>query len=426
MTHRFDDDSGTGFSIGKVGAALLAVVLLIGGVIALFGLSQNKVGATRWGCVYGAGLLDTPGLKMTVAPGTRGGFTIYDKMVEIPSDARSYTIDADQGVRDAGAVPIVLPVRARDLEVNGETVESEGITNVSIELAIRFMFNENVCDWYNKVGRGAEPLNMDAPEGEATNWTKFLNNTVQRRIREAMRPIVAQYDWLELTTNKTVSVDGGDKPIFDVLAGEVSTALSRELQSSLGGNYFCGPTYTFDGKADGELDNCPALEVSMDTIVPENPELITNYQAIVANAEAQLKIESDADRAIATAKAASEQQIAEANSASATAVAKAEADKAAQLAEQTRAQEVGVATANAELAIAQAQAEVARQEAANQGLEAEGETARCRLLAEVGVNCALVDAAAAGLPVVPQIVSGDSGGVLLQVPAPAAPAQTAE
>ena len=65
----------------------------------------------RLWCTYGGGLLDTPGLKMSVAPGTRGGFTTFDTQRFIPADVRDYIIDAEESVRDPGATAIVLPVR---------------------------------------------------------------------------------------------------------------------------------------------------------------------------------------------------------------------------------------------------------------------------------------------------------------------------
>lgn len=393
-----------GRQFALMGAGAVAILVVIAGLIALAGISQNKAGAREWGCLYGGGMLDTPGLKKTIAPGTRGGLTVFDKMYSVPSDIRSYTIDENPEVRDPMATPIILPVQARDIVVNGESIESAGITNIALELQVRFAFNENVCDWYTEIGRGAEPLNFDAAEGTATNWTQFLNQSFQRRIREAARPIVASYDWLQLTTNARIDVDGAQKNVFDVLAVEISEELSNELTSSLGGNYFCGPTYTFDGSVDGELESCPAFEVSIEEIKPEDETLLENYEAIVANAEAQQKISSDRDRAIAQSNADAD-----------VAVAQSEADQRSQLAEQQRRQEVETAQAEADLAIAQAQRAAVEAELENRRLVAEGETAACVNLARVGVDCALLEAARQGN--YPQVILGEDATPLVQVPA---------
>lgn len=411
----FTRGDGTPRYFARILAGIIAVVLIVTVLFSAAGMSQNKADATDYGCTYGGGLFDTPGLKMSVAPGTRGGFTTFDTQRFIPADVRDYIIDAEEGVRDPGATAIVLPVQARDIEVDGEDVSSDGVTYILLELQAKFVFNENACLWDQKYGRGTDDLNFDAPQGTASGWTSWLKNNMYKRIQEAARPVVKDFDWLQLSTNQEVSFAGQDPDeVFDVLAREISTSLATELGASLGANFFCGPSYAFDGSFDGEMESCPPIEISITQLTPQNPELIKNYEAIVANAEAQLKIDSDKDRAIAQANATSEQQQEEAKAASAAQVAQAEEAQKAEVAQQTQAETVGVAKAKADLAIAQAKAEVASQEATNRNIAAQGESAYCRELAAVGQSCVLEAAAKAGTPVVPQIVTGDSD-VLLSV-----------
>ena len=198
---------------------------------------------------------------------------------------------------------------------------------------------------------------------------------------------------------------------------EISTSLATELGASLGGNFFCGPSYTFDGDFDGEMESCPPIEISITQLTPQNPELIKNYEAIVANAEAQLKIDSDKDKAIAQANATSEQQEEESRATSRAAVTAATELEKSQVAAENQRKAVGEAKAAADLAIAQAEAQVATQQATNDAIIATGSAAYCRELAAVGQSCVLEAAAKAGSPVVPQIVTGDGGGTLLQVDA---------
>jgi hypothetical protein len=404
--------------IGRIiGAGVLGVILLFTSLFVLTGLSQNKAEATRWGCTYGGGLLDTPGLKMTVAPGTRGGFTVFDNMRTVPSDVRDYIIDADSNAADPGATPIALPVRARDVQVGDEVLESEGVTYVLLELQAKFVFNENACVWDEKYGRGMSDLNFDTAQGQPSGWTSWLKNNMYKRIQEAARPVVKDFDWLQLATNQEVSYDGQEPDeVFDVLAREISATLTSELEASLGANFFCGPSYSFDGDVDGEFETCPRIEISITELTPQNKVLLENYEAIVANAEAQQKIESDKDRAIAQANATSEQQQAEARAASDAQVTQAEEAQRAQIAEEQRRNEVGINKAAADLAIAQAQAEVARQQAANDAIIAQGSASYCRELAAAGVSCELLEAAKQGTPIVPQIVTGDGAGTLLNIP----------
>lgn len=405
--------------IGRIVAAgLTGLLVLISSLVLLTGVSQNKADATRWKCVYGGGVVDTPGLKKTVAPGTRGGFTVFDTARSVPSDVRDYIIDADTVAADPGAVPIVLPVKARDIRINDdEVLKSEGVTYIELELQAKFVFNENACVWDRTYGRGMSDLNFDAAQGEASGWTTWLKNNMYKRIQEAARPVVKDFDWLQLSTNQEVVYDGQPADeVFDVLAREIAATLTNELEASLGANFFCGPSYGFDGRADGEVQKCPTIEISITEITPSNGDLLKNYEAIVANAEAQQKIESDKQRAIAQANAASEQQQAEARATSSAQVTQAEQAQAAQLAEESRRNDVGIAKANADLAIAQAEAEVAAQEARNNAIIAQGNAAYCQELAAVGQSCVLEQAAKAGSPVVPSIVTGS--GTLFTIPTP--------
>lgn len=425
MTNYTYDDDDQDLSSGKRSrkpiifiAIGVVATLLVGFLLIAQPLSQNKAEATRWKCVYGGGLADTPGLKMTVPPGTRGGFTVFDTARTIPSDVRDYIIDADAAAADPGATPIILPVQARDIRVGDELISSDGVTYIELELQAKFVFNENACVWDSKYGRGMSDLTFDAAQGTPSGWTAWLKNNMYKRIQEAARPVVKDFDWLQLSTNQEVTY-GDQQPdeVFDVLAREIAITLTSELEASLGANFFCGPSYGFDGKVDKELESCPTIEISITQLTPQNKTLLENYEAIVANAEAQLKIESDKDRAVAQANATSEQQQAEAKATSKAQITQAEEQQRAQLAQERQRQEVGVAAAAADLAIKQQEAAVARQESDNAAIAAVGKSAYCRELASVGQSCVLQDAAAKGTPVVPQIVTGDAG-TLLQIPTP--------
>ncbi len=401
-----------------VGGIVVALLIILS-VITIIGVSQNKASATRWGCVYGGGLLDTPNLKQTVAPGTRGSLTIYDDMRTVPADVRDYIIDADDAARDPNAVPISLPVRARDIVVGEEVIESVGVTTILVELQAKFVFNENACDWDEKYGRGMDNLNFDTPQGEVSGWTTWLKNNMYKRIQEAARPVVRDFDWLQLSTNQQVTFADNTDQVFDILAAEIALSLTTELEASLGANFFCGPSYAFDGSFDGELETCPPIEISITELTPENPDLLANYETIVANAEAQQKIASDRDRAIAQADADADTQTAVAQADSRTQQATSDAQAEAELAETERRRATDLANAEADLAVAEAQTEVEQVRQENELIKAQADAAYCAELAEVGESCVLQDAV--NNNALPDVVVGGNGtglDILLPVPEP--------
>lgn len=356
------------------------LTLIIVAALALGACSLERPAANQWGCTFGKGPLDSKGLKGQFAPGQDGTWT-NDDFVSGPSDVRFYIIDNDPATADFGGRPIVVPAR-------GSTDSNVGVVPVSIETQVRFLFNENFCDWYINHGRRSEPLNFDGGPDEGDGWNQFLNTSMNQKLIEAARPVVVDERYDTLYVNG--QLDEGRA--YDVLASELSDNLSRELTKDLGGAYFCGPSYEFDGKIDGELENgCPPMEVTIKSVTPTEPKFIARLETIVANEEQQKVIESDKERQLLETAAQQETQTRE----------------------QARREAVEVAKAEADLAIQQAQEAVLAQEQINADIQAEANAAYCLALAEAGVDCALLAAAENG--VYPRIILSDSSDAAILV-----------
>lgn len=351
----------------------LRAIILCGLLLpAIAACSFKRTEANEWGCSFGAGPLDSRALKGAYGPGSGKVFT-NDKLITGPADIRFYIIDEDPATADFGGRPIIVPAR-------GSSDEGVGVVQVSIETQVRFVFNERFCDWYVDHGRRSEPLNFKGDDGEGSGWNQFLNTSFNQKLIEGSRPVVAGQDYISLFVNAPI----GDELAYDVLAKRLSANLSRELIKDLGGEYFCGPSYVFDGKVDGELENgCPPLEVTIKRIAPTEKSLVTKLEQIVANEEQARVIESDKELQL--------QQIA--------------AQQATQTAEERRRQQVETAKAQADLEIERARQEVLEQEQINADIEAISSTAFCRELAEFGESCALLKAAEHGS--YPRILLGD-------------------
>lgn len=375
-------------NLKKIIIGALALTLL--GV----GCSQNKAPSNAWHCQYGGGPIDTQELKKTVAPGERGGWSVFDESRIVPAGVRTYILDEDPSIADVGAKPLVLPAKGRSVELPDDVVEeaatrlarTDGIAQVSIELQARFVINENACELDNNHLKSRGDLNFDAGQGEESAWASFLNESWNQKMTEAARPVIIEYDWLQLNTNSVIEVDGERAQVFEILSDRISENLTRELRADLGGDYFCGPSYAFDGKVDGEFeDGCPQIEITIKEIKPINDQLIDDYQAIVANIEAQERILSDKDREITQLNADRDKQLA--------------------TEENRRIAEIEIARNDRE--IAQEQAETLTVLLENAQKEAQADAAYCAELAKVGIDCALLQAAERGA--YPNIVIGDSG-----------------
>ena len=307
-----------------------SVAIAAGLILGLAACSKERPQSNEWGCTLGEGPLDVRGLKAAYPPGDEGVWT-NDRFVTVPSDIRYYIIDSDPATADSGGRPIVVPAK-------GSTDIDVGVVPVSIEIQARFVFNENACEWYIDHGLRNEPLNFNG-DGEGNGWDSFLNTSLNQKLIEAARPVVVdeRYDVLYVNGN----IDGGRA--YDVLARALSSNLSRELDADLGGNYFCGPSYEFDGKVDGELgEGCPPIEVTIKSVTPTEAKFIERLEKIVANEEEQKLIASNEERRLA--EIASEQR---------QEVAQEEANQATQIAEQERRRAVETEKAATDLAIAQ-------------------------------------------------------------------------
>jgi hypothetical protein len=326
----------------------LAPLLVL--ALVLVGCSINRVAANEWGCLFGGGLFEDKGLKKTIAPGSSGGTTSMDERVTVPSDVRYYIIDNDPNTADYGAQPIVVP------DVNK--------IRVGVQVQMRFTFNENVCRWYIEHGKRNQPLNFDVGE-PPTGWDTFLNAAFRPFLVDESRVFVAEYDWQDLLTNPEVA-DG--EHVYDVLEGQIADRFARSLNSALGGNYFCGPSYSFDGQVDGEFD-CPPLEFTIKQIAPENPQLVQNLEDIQANAQRQEVIASERERTLAQT----------------------EADRVTQLATIEKDRDVEIAAADAEVLVQQAEERAALAALPVADARARAEAAFCTILANLPqpVDCGL-------------------------------------
>lgn len=421
------------FNRRKITSGVLIAALLIGGTAC----SRQRTGENEWGCSFGDGMIEgSRKLKNRLAPGDSGGFS-NDNLKTGPADIRFYYIDSNPETADFGATPIEVPAR-------GSAAEGVGIVQTSTEVQVRFRINENFCDLYidnlKRIDESVD-LNYNAKQGESSGWAQFLNLSMNQKLIEATRPVLRDVDYITLYTNGPV--EGGSA--WDVLTQKLSAGLTKALKDDLGRDYFCGPSYKFDGVIDGELESgCPPLEVTVKSIKPTDPDLIKNLEAIVKNEEAERKLISDTQLAnktateqatravqaqvqaqrqaeqeatsrqaidIANANAQREISVNQAAADQAIQVANAEAQKQIVLAQEASRRAAEEAKAATDLAVAEARGPVATQLAANRTAAEIAEATFCVELARVGIRCDLYESAKAGGNIVPNFnLSGSADG----------------
>lgn len=391
----------------------LAVLIVIGVLavvsvpVVAVGADLNRTQANEWGCLYNGGLIEGKGFDKVVPPGTSGGLTWFDDLVTIPADDRIYAIDSDPNTADFGGTEIVVPAKGTDANNNG-------VVPVIVPIQVRFTLNENVCDLYTNYLKGKSgPIDWNGTESTPGRWPRFLNLQMNQVLNTAVRSQISGKSYVALYT---------DFSQYPAIQSAIAETLAKSLQSSLGGEFFCGPSYQFDGTADGKLSSCPPLEVVIKEIKPQDPIFLDNLKKIVANQEAQTVIKSDKEKAIAQTNADKEASLAQTEAEKEKSLAVTEADKEkalaataaneeTQLAEVERQQNVEAAQVAKDLIIAQATVELVAVRAANDTVKAEAEAAFCRTLESVGTDCADYFRA---LNWKPTIIASDDSSLLIQ------------
>lgn len=378
--------------LAVIGASIAGVFVFIGAFVLVIGGSMNRVDTSTWGCLYGGGPFEAKTLKAVIAPGTSGGFTVFDRLEKIPADNRFYYMDSDPNTADFGAVPPEIPVA--------------GGVMTTTNIQIGFRISEDVCRLFEDQLRRNEPLAFNeifAEQQQADGsvirspggWARYLNLILAQQTKEAIRPIIGSEDYLDLYNN--VQVDG--TPIYDLVEQRVAAKLVEELGDR---RFFCGLSYRFDGKADGEFD-CPPLDVTVQSIVPKDLTLLGVQETLIRNTQEQRRIESEQ-------KLARERSTEELRTLETT-----ERNRAAAEAAKTEAQKtIDLANAAAQQEVVAAQQQVVEQERINAEIQAQADTAACRILLAAGQNCALYEAAKNGN--YPQYIFGGDAAALVQVP----------
>ncbi|TDO49059.1 SPFH domain/Band 7 family protein [Kribbella sp. VKM Ac-2527] len=213
---------GGGVKAKVIGGLILLVIFLIV-LFNIFNFADTD--ANKIGLHYGGGVVEEKKFKSIIPPGATNkligpGDTVYD----YPIDQRSYIIGG------AGA----------DTENADEvTVVSKDNVRLGVRVQVYFTLNRDqavIQSFHERIG-----LKTDAYE--PAGWDAMLQSYFRPQIDRALAAVGTNYNWAELYNNEA------KKSAFQTAAAKEFTRL---LPAAVGGDYFCGPSYT-GNNACGEL-----------------------------------------------------------------------------------------------------------------------------------------------------------------------------
>jgi hypothetical protein len=297
-------------------------------------------------CVFDGSERGGQKLKFQIPPGADSKkIDDNDQVVKIPASNRFYMANSDRNVADPGA-PAFYEGNAR------------GGTPVHVEGQVRFRFNlSKACEWFSKHGRrnagddGDLGFNARGNPAEVAQqgWFRFLNENFGITMKEVVGETMNHYDWAFLHYNFPGNAsEAGILPAGQEaqeatrtrLGSELGAAFTERLKANLGGDYFCG----IDSDAGGGDAKCPTMRFQVTYAGPGNDSSLVKDREQVEQTKQKLE----------TARLQGELQGAQ---------------------------------QQALIAAEKAKAQLLAEEANTAELQAKKDTAKCRQLAQHGLDC---------------------------------------
>lgn len=265
------------------------VVVLLMGVFG--GGCSATAGIDKVGLYYTGGMIQGQHFKKVIEPGS--GATLLgwaDDIKWLPAGQRNYIVskNANEGDRE-GADIITVPAKggvAMDFEVavyfklNTHTEDIAGFKGGTLR-----KFYEQICKKYECT--------------EEDGWDRMLNDNFRKIIETSMRQKVFSYTVDELYANTEGEASGKEDAILKIQS-EIANQLKQNVNTTLGGNFFCGPTF------DRDKEGCPDFQFNINSAEPKDEAVRNSFaqQRVAANAVVTAENEARAKKAAAEGTAA--------------------------------------------------------------------------------------------------------------------------
>ncbi|MBC9703887.1 MAG: hypothetical protein H9W81_02470 [Enterococcus sp.] len=199
--------------MGKIVGAVVALVLIVFGIGALFTNTTINTAPNEQGLWYKAGPLTSTHFDDCIAPGTRkltGGLS--DQTFVYPAGQRNFEF-SDSGSGEAGTI-VALTKDNVELRTSG---------------VVRFELTrdcETLTKFHEEIGLSNKAYFRG---GESEGWLPMLNKYLHASLQRAVNEATQEFDWKELYNNVEVKAAWEKK---------VSELLPRFVQQSMDGEYF--------------------------------------------------------------------------------------------------------------------------------------------------------------------------------------------
>lgn len=267
-----------------IGAVALVALVIVGSFLA--GWKATPV--DQLGLHYTGGPFEGQKFVEIIEPGSGNEFLgLQDKLILLPVTQRDYTASGDEG---SDGPPIIAPARG-GVEMQFE-VGAYFTLNTSSDVIRRFY--ERVCV---KFGCDSE-----------AGWDEMLRINFRRPIEQAIQQSIRDFTVNELYAGKPEAGASTEEEATAILVrvqDQIAADLKENINTILGGDYFCGPT--FDR---ANPDVCPDFEFQITSAVPTSQAVRDAFAENAASQQAVVTAENLAAAKVAEAEGQAQAQAA--------------------------------------------------------------------------------------------------------------------
>jgi regulator of protease activity HflC (stomatin/prohibitin superfamily) len=247
----------------------MAVVLVAAGIVVivasavLFG-GFRKVPQGFIGVSYGAGPFESNHYQATKLPGDGRFFNgVADQFFLYPSTQRNYIVSETAGEGD---------VRGEDHVI----VASSDSIPVTYQFAVYFKLNTHpdvLRRFHEQIGLKYQAWDLSEEGG----WDRMLLDNFRQPIEATLQREGRQYTAADLYTKAET---------LDRLSQDVGSQLKESINSKLGGEYFCGPSFSQVG------NECPDFGFAFKPIKLPQPVI----DSFISNRTSQIAVQTEANK----------------------------------------------------------------------------------------------------------------------------------
>ncbi|MGI8793524.1 MAG: SPFH domain-containing protein [Acidimicrobiales bacterium] len=257
-----------------LGAGFAGLIFLI-----LFAMGWGSVPVDRLGLHYTGGPIEGQKFVKIVDPGSGQQFLgLQDQLVLLPVTQRDYIAGASANV---DGPPIIAPAKG-GVEMQFE-IGAYFTLNTSPDVVRRFY--ERVCIKFQCTSENG--------------WDRMLENNFRKPIEQAVQQSIRGYTVDELYAGQAREATTEEEVVSLLVQvqDEIASDLKDNINSILGGDYFCGPTFERENPSD-----CPDFQFQIVKAVPTNQSVIEAFAENAASQQRVITAQNQASSEVAVAE----------------------------------------------------------------------------------------------------------------------------